>query len=167
MRWSWLSFLALGGCYTSLGGGYVHRFAEHGGHGAEGHMLFTVGDGVHEDFVPMYAKVTVAGGSWGVRGAAVAGIAPSVEVGDDVWFFGRPGLAYVVIGHESPRGEDGTWVGIGLETDLGLRFRIGDRHALEVGVRGGGDISYTGDGSGAFVGAFVGVGWGSIFDDMF
>ncbi len=167
MKWLWLSALGLGGCYQSIGAGYVHRFAEHGGDGAEGYWQFTLGEDLHEDVIPGFLKTTVAGGKWGVRGAAVAGVAPSVDMSDGWSFFGRPGLAYLVVGHETPRGKDGTWVGVGLETDLGWRARVGESNAIEFGLRGGADLSYTGNGSGAFAGAFLGFGWGADFERIF
>jgi hypothetical protein len=166
LRSLWLASVLLGGCYQSIGAGYVHRFAEHGGDGAEGYSQITLGEDVHDDVVPAYLKTTVAGGKWGVRGAGVAGVAPSFPIDDDWSFFGRPGLALLVIGYEA-QGRDGTWVGVGLETDIGWRARVGDTNAIEFGLRGGADLSYTGDGSGAFAGAFLGFGWGADFERIF
>ena len=59
MKWLWLSALGLGGCYQSIGAGYVHRFAEHGGDGAEGYWQFTLGEDLHEDVIPGFLKTTV------------------------------------------------------------------------------------------------------------
>lgn len=155
-----LAALAATGCYQALGAGYAHRFAERGGHAFEGSYLFGLGEAFGDDTPLAFAKATVMGGEWGVRGADVIGVMAQEDL-DGATFFLRPGVAFLVIGAEfrEPAASDRIWAGIGAEVDVGFLIEAGDSVGIEIGARAGGDLSYTGVGSGGFVGAFLSFAW--------
>lgn len=156
----------LGGCYQAITAGYHHRFAEEGGPGFEGRYRLAIGEVIDNGDEPAATlEVAIAGGSWGMRAADIIGVMVPGEVADDVLAFFRPGLSFVVLGAEA--GDDDVWIGIGAEAEVGFVFTIGDDMMIELGTRGGGDLSYTGEGSGAFFGAFLGIGWQSDGPDFY
>ncbi|MBL8787259.1 MAG: hypothetical protein JNJ59_20305 [Deltaproteobacteria bacterium] len=152
------------GCYQSVTLGYANQLSQSPGHGFEAQYNIAVGETGHDDWVAGLLKVSMAGGAWGLRGAdgiGVMGVLPAGGV--DVFF--RPALDVFVIGVEEGKAgrEDKTWVGIGAELEAGILAR-GDDVGVELGVRVGGDLSYTGQGGGGFCGVFVGLSWESTWD---
>jgi len=156
--WVAAAMTTLSGCYHALGAGYTHRFAEHGGHAFEGSFLLGMGEVLGDDTPVGFGKITVMGGDWGVRAADTLGVMAQEDLGGAA-FFVRPGLAILVIGAElHDELNDRVWLGIGAELDAGFLIEAGDA-GIEIGVRAGGDLSYTGVGSGGFVGAFLSFAW--------
>ncbi len=155
----------LAGCYQTFGAAYVQRFAESGGSSFQGHYLVAFGEVIGDDEPAAFGKAEVAAGPWGVRGADVLGVMAQEDLGDASLFL-RPGLALFVIGAEARERGDDIWFGIGAELEVGLLVPIGDEHAFEIGVHSGADLSYTGTGTGGFVGAFIGFGWASDGPDL-
>lgn len=153
------SLLVAPGCYQSFGAGYVHRFADRGGHGFEGSWMLAGGEVIGDDEPAGYGRVSVATGPWGLRLGSALGVMVQEEMGD-ASFFLRPGLALLVIGAESRDAEELVpWVGIGAELDVGFLVPLGDATALEIGARAGGDVGYGGVGTGTFAGAFIAIGF--------
>ena len=159
--------LGSGGCYQVLHVGYHERFAERGGRSFE--AGYVAGLGPLEDDEPFpIVKAEVAAGAWGVRGAGAIGAMFMADVSDATRFFVRPLLACLVIGaEERTDGREDLWFGVGAEADLGVAFEAFDDDTfIELGLRGGGDLSYTGNGSGGFVGIFLGWAWGVDGGDL-
>ena len=155
----------LGGCYQTLGAAYVHRFADSGGSSFQGHYLIAFGEVIGDDEPTVFGKAEVAGGPWGLRGADVFGVMALQDLGD-ASFFLRPGLALFVIGAETRERDEELWFGIGAELEVGFLVPFGEDAAFEIGVHSGADLSYTGTGTGGFVGAFIGFGWASDGPDI-
>jgi hypothetical protein len=146
-------------CYQALGGGYTGRLADRGGDSVELSYLMGFGEILGSDEPTMTAKITVMGGGWGVRVADVFGVMAQENL-DGASFFLRPGLALFVLGVEARDArDDEVWVGIGAELDVGFLFELGDELGLELGARTGYDLSYTGTGSGGFIGVFAAFAW--------
>jgi len=159
--------LVASGCDQVIHVGYNERFAERGGRSFEGGYLAGLGPLEDDEPFPV-TKVEVAAGSWGVRGAADLGAMFRADVADATSFFFRPLLACLVVGaEEEADGHEDVWFGVGAEADLGVAFEAFDDDTfIELGLRGGGDLSYVGNGSGGFAGIFIGWAWGADGGDL-
>lgn len=162
-----IAALALGGCYQSIGGGYLNRFVgEPTGHGGEGHWVFTGADvaGAHGGVVP-FGKFAASGGEFGFRAADTFGMMFSDSVGEQLLAFARPGLSLLVAGFDDDgRKEPPLWFGIGLDADVGVMVRTGDDFFVELGANLGADLGYAGLGTSLRAGVFVSLGWVTHLD---
>jgi len=152
------------GCYQSVTLGYVNSLSDSPGHGFEAQYNIAVGETGGEDWVAGLLKISMAGGPWGLRGADGLGVMAVLPAGG-LQVFARPALDVFVIGSEKRAGLDElkTWIGIGAELEAGI-LAMGDDVGFELGVRAGGDLSYTGHGGGGFCGVFLGLSWESRWD---
>lgn len=169
MRPAWqlaLAVCGLGGCYQSLGAGYVQRFgAVPAGHSIEGQMTVAVGAMNGLDLAAPMGKLALAAGDWGFRYATLVG-AMVVSEGDAVSALWRPGVG-LVFGEErlTAAEEPRFYFGLGAEMDGGMLFELGGVF-LELGARIGADLGLTGRGSAVFLGGFLALGFERGLGDL-
>ncbi|MFO0747835.1 MAG: hypothetical protein U1F43_19535 [Myxococcota bacterium] len=156
---------SLGGCYQATGLGNQNHFGgEPTGHSFEAHWVMTGDDIVDGGAMPT-AGIDIIAGPWGLRSSDVLGAMVAEKVSDTMTGFVRPGLAVLVIGVEDDgRKNPPLWFGIGAVLEGGVMVRVGDGQFIEIGAKVSGDLGYSGDGTGAQAGVFIGYGFTTKWD---
>lgn len=156
------------GCYQTIGGGYANKFAgdpidRTGSHGGRIHYVLASDDAIKAEGggASIHGKIDLQIGEYGVRASDAFGVMWTQALSSHVRGFVRPSLDLVVLGvEEPPAGQKAgdPFVGIGADVEGGVLFDAGGP-LIEVGLQLGGDVGYTGQGTGAYLALFVGFGW--------